>query len=90
VLAKDHYVHDITVDSRQPQVVYAVGFESSAWRSDDRGENWKRIKGYNFKWGRRVVPDPLDARKIYIATYGGSVWHGPAEGDSNAVEDILP
>jgi photosystem II stability/assembly factor-like uncharacterized protein len=90
VLAKDHYVHDITVDSRHPQVVYAVGFESSAWRSDDRGENWERIKGYNFKWGRRVVPDPLDARKIYIATYGGSVWHGPAEGDSNAVEDILP
>jgi photosystem II stability/assembly factor-like uncharacterized protein len=90
VLAKDHYVHDITVDSRRPQVVYAVGFESSAWRSDDRGEHWKRIKGYNFKWGRRVIPDPLDARKVYIATYGGSVWHGPAEGDSNAVEDILP
>ena len=26
---------------------------------------------------------------IYITTYGGSVWHGPAVGDPKAVEDIL-
>ena len=25
---------------------------------------------------------------IYITTFGGSVWHGPAEGDPDAVEDI--
>jgi len=90
VLARDRYVHDITVDPRNPEVIYACGFESSTWRSDDRGENWQRIRGYNFKWGRRVIPDPLDPTKIYIATYGGSVWHGPAKGDSNAVEDIVP
>jgi photosystem II stability/assembly factor-like uncharacterized protein len=89
VLARDRYVHDITVDPRNPKVVYACGFESSAWRSDDRGENWQRVRGYNFKWGRRVIPDPLDPNKIYIATYGGSVWHGPAKGDGNAVEDIV-
>jgi len=90
VLDRDRYVHDITVDPRNPKVVYACGFESSAWRSDDRGETWQRIRGYNFKWGRRVIPDPSDPTKIYIATYGGSVWHGPAQGDRDAAEDIVP
>jgi len=33
--------------------------------------------------------DPNDASKIYITTYGGSVWHGPAAGDPTATEDIL-
>ena len=90
VLDRDQYVHDITVDPRHPKIVYACGFESSAWRSDDRGETWQRIRGYNFKWGRRVIPDPLDSTRIYIATYGGSVWHGPAQGDRQALEDIAP
>jgi hypothetical protein len=36
-----------------------------------------------------VIPDPADAGKIYITTMGSSVWHGPAVGDPNAVEDIV-
>ena len=26
-----------------------------------------------------MIPDPTDAGKIYITTFGGSVWHGPAD-----------
>ena len=89
VLSKDQHVYDVTIDARRPSVLYAAGFEASAWRSTDRGETWQRIRGYNFKWGHRVIPDPLDAKQIYIATYGGSVWHGPAEGEKNAVEDLI-
>ncbi len=58
VLAKDQHVYDVTIDDRNPNLVYACGFESSVWRSEDRGENWTRIKGFNFKWGHRVIPDP--------------------------------
>jgi len=36
-----------------------------------------------------VIVDPANASMIYIATYGGSVWHGPAAGDPAATEDIL-
>lgn len=25
---------------------------------------------------------------IYVTTFGGSVWHGPAAGDPDAAEDI--
>jgi photosystem II stability/assembly factor-like uncharacterized protein len=89
VLDKDQHVYDVTLDPRRPGLVYACGFESSAWRSKDRGETWKRLRGYNFKWGHRVIPDPKDPNMIYITTFGGSVWHGPAKGDPSAIEDIV-
>ncbi|MGD0128575.1 MAG: hypothetical protein ABSF46_24720 [Terriglobia bacterium] len=89
VLAQDQHVYDITVDPRDSRILYACGFESSAWRSTDRGETWHRISGYNFKWGHRVIPDPRDPDSIFITTFGGSVWHGPAAGDTDAAEDIV-
>jgi photosystem II stability/assembly factor-like uncharacterized protein len=88
VLVKDQHIHDITFDARN-NIYYACGFNSSAYRSEDRGETWIRIKGYNFKWGKRVDPDPADSEKIFIITFGGGVWHGPARGDENAAEDII-
>ena len=88
VLGKDQHIHDITYDPRN-RTFYACGFESSAYRSEDQGETWKRIKGYNFKWGKRVDLDPRDPEKIFVVTFGGGVWYGPAKGDPKAVEDII-
>src|SRR5205823_6312020 len=73
VLDRDRHVYDVTVDARNPATLYACGFENSAWRSSDGGETWQRIRGYNFKWGHRVIPDPKDPKQIYITTFGGSV-----------------
>jgi photosystem II stability/assembly factor-like uncharacterized protein len=89
VLDKDQHIFDVTLDPRTPGVLYAAGFESSVWKSVNRGEGWTRVKGYNFKWGQRVIPDPQDPKMIYVCTYGGSIWHGPADGDPEAVEDIV-
>jgi len=36
-----------------------------------------------------VIPDPLNQDMIYVTTFGGSVWHGPAAGDPTAAEDIV-
>jgi photosystem II stability/assembly factor-like uncharacterized protein len=88
VLVKDQHIHDITYDSRN-NTYYACGFNGSAYRSEDKGETWSRIGGYNFKWGKRVDPDPSDPEKIFIITFGGGVWYGPAKGDANAKEDIV-
>ena len=79
----------MTIDPRDPRILYAGGFDQAAFRSVDRGETWTRIRGYNFKWGQRVVPDPVDPSKIYVTTFGGSVWHGPAAGDPTAAEDVV-
>ena len=40
VLSRDQHVYDVTIDPRNPDVLYAAGFESSAWKSSDRGEHW--------------------------------------------------
>jgi photosystem II stability/assembly factor-like uncharacterized protein len=88
ILTRDRHVYDVTIDPKNSATIYACGFESSAWRSTDRGAAWHRIRGYNFKWGHRVIPDPNDVSRIYITTFGGSVWHGPAESDPRTVEDI--
>jgi photosystem II stability/assembly factor-like uncharacterized protein len=90
LLREYQHVYDVTIDPTDPSLLYASGFDQSALRSRDRGETWTRIRGFNFKWGHRVIPDPGDATKVYVTTYGGSVWHGPADGDEAAREDVVP
>jgi photosystem II stability/assembly factor-like uncharacterized protein len=88
IFQQSQHVYDVTVDPKNPRVLYACGFDAAAWRSGDGGVTWKRLRGYNFKWGHRVVVDPVNPGMIYITTYGGSVWHGPAEPGPGVPEDI--
>ena len=89
-LDKDRHIYDVTIDPADPNIVYAAGFESSAWRSADRGLHWTRIPGFNFKWAHRVIPDPIDHNKIFITTFGGSVWHGSVNGEERLVDIATP
>jgi hypothetical protein len=86
----DRHIYDVTIDPHDPNVLYAAGFESSAWRSADRGLHWSRISGFNFKWGYRVIPDPLHHDEVYITTFGGSVWHGAINAQPRPVDIATP
>ena len=86
IFTKSQHVYDLTVDPRHPDTLYIAGFDAAAYRSTDRGAHWTRIEGYDFKWGHRVILDPDNPAQIYITTYGGGVWHGPAAGTPNPVE----
>ena len=88
VMEQDQHIHDITFDPRNGRY-YACGFNASAYYSDDGARTWTRIRGYNFKWGKRVEPDPRDPGMIFVITFGGGVWYGPANGDPQATEDVL-
>jgi photosystem II stability/assembly factor-like uncharacterized protein len=90
VLVRDQHVYDVSIDPRDPRILYAAGFESSAWTSRDRGATWSRIPGYNFKWGHRVIPDPERPGIIYVTTFGGSVWHGSINGKAQALDIATP
>ena len=90
VLDRDQHIYDVTIEPHDTNIVYAAGFESSAWRSNDRGEHWTRIPGYNFKWGHRVMPDLMDPQMIYISTFGGGVWHGPSAGAEGHADIATP
>ena len=90
VLDRDRHIYDITIDPRDSKILYAAGFESSAWISHDAGEHWTRIPGFNFKWGHRVTPDPDNPKAIYITTFGGGVWHGSVDGKDLPVDIATP
>jgi len=87
-LAAAVHAYDVTGDARAPSVLYACGFDRAAWRSDDRGETWARLAGFAVRAGHRVTPDPSDPARVYVTTFGGGVWRGPAAGD-RSFEDPL-
>ena len=75
------YVYGLSVDPRRDRL-FINTFSHAAYYSDDSGESWKPIDGYDFHWGHRVFPDPRDPDMIYLTTFGGGVYHGPATGTS--------
>jgi photosystem II stability/assembly factor-like uncharacterized protein len=90
VFDRDRHVYDVTVNPNDRNILYAAGFESSAWLSSDRGEHWSRIPGFNFKWAYRVISDPVDRDKIYVSTFGGSLWHGSVIGRDAPLDIATP
>ncbi len=49
------------------------------WLSKDRGATWKPFDALPFSNIQRVSFDPADPATIYVTTFGGSAWKGPAE-----------
>ena len=70
------YVYDVTPDPYHDGRVYCNTFNGAAYRSDDYGKTWKKLKDYNFHWGHRVVIDENDHEKVYLTTFGSSALHG--------------
>jgi photosystem II stability/assembly factor-like uncharacterized protein len=72
-----------TVHPRRPDRVYLCinegDEEPGLWLSRDAGRTWKALDGMPFRNAQRVTFDPRDDSIIYVSTFGGSVWRGPAE-----------
>ena len=81
-------VYAAAFDPRNTDVLYINTFQNAAYRSEDRGEHWERLPGYRFKWGHRPVPDPTNPDRLFLTTYGGSVFYGPATGTSVESENL--
>lgn len=73
------YVYDVVADARISGRLYLNTFNKAAYRSDDNGKTWKKIKGYDFHWGQRPVLDPYNKNRLYLTTFGSSVWWGAPE-----------
>ena len=47
------------------------------WLSQDGGQRWRPFRGLPFSNIQRIAFDPHDEARMYVTTFGGSVWHGP-------------
>jgi len=72
-----------TIHPKRPDWVYMCLTESAPasglWLSKDAGQNWKPFRGIPFRNIQRISFDETDESVIYVNTFGGSVWKGPAE-----------
>jgi photosystem II stability/assembly factor-like uncharacterized protein len=48
------------------------------WLSKDNGATWEPFDDLPFSNIQRVTFEPSDEDSMYVTTFGGSIWHGPA------------
>ena len=72
-----------TVHPKRPDWVYMCLTESAPgpglWLSKNAGKTWQPFRGIPFRNIQRISFDREDEAVIYVNTFGGSVWKGPAE-----------
>jgi len=83
-LARKSSLHfGATIHPCRPDWVYlTLAYNDAAtpplWLSKDAGKTWTPFDDYPFCSAHRVHFDPRDDSTIYVTSYGGSVWQGPA------------
>jgi photosystem II stability/assembly factor-like uncharacterized protein len=89
----------ITVDPRDPERLYLAawpapladhGAYGGIYLSTDAGAHWRRIAGYDFLRGQRVIADPVRPGWVYVNTFGGGVWHGRTDAKPEVEELLMP
>ena len=48
------------------------------WLSQDNGQTWQVFDDLPFSNIQRLTFDPSDESLLYVTTFGGSIWRGPA------------
>jgi photosystem II stability/assembly factor-like uncharacterized protein len=48
------------------------------WFSRDNGQTWQAFDDLPFSNVQRIAFDPADDNLMYVTTFGGSIWRGPA------------
>lgn len=82
-------VNSAAADSLNKGRIFINTFQNAAFVSENNAITWKRLGGYRFKWGQRIIPDLHHPGNIFLTTFGGSVFYGPAHGVSNSRDDII-
>jgi photosystem II stability/assembly factor-like uncharacterized protein len=70
----------VTVHPKRPETVYFSATTHGLFLSEDAGEQWREVRGIPFTSVQRVTFDPKDDNTIWVTTFGGGVWRGPARG----------
>ncbi len=76
IFDKKQYVYDVTFTVITPEDSTAIHSTRQHTGVTIMVKSWNRIRGYDFHWGQRIIVDQNDPEKVYITTFGSSVWHG--------------
>ncbi len=68
----------VTVDPLRPATVYLGATKHGLFVSHDAGASWREVPGIPFTGCQRVAFDPADPAALWVTTFGGGVWKGPA------------
>ena len=90
IFNENAHVYGVALDPSHPGRLFINTFDSGAYRSDNGGQSWRRLQGYNFKWGHHPILDPRNPNMLFLTTFGSSVWLGPVDGVPGAFEDVYP
>lgn len=63
-----------------PLALVSAAAEKRSAIKTDGGDTWKPFETFPFSNTQRVLVDPDDQNTIYVSTFGGSVFKGPATG----------
>ena len=69
-----------------PETVYYSTGTQGLMLSPDGGKHWQQFDELPFDNIHRVTFDPADHGVIYVTTFGGGVWRGPARPAANSAE----
>lgn len=68
----------VTLHPDHPDWVYLSSGSHGLWLSQDSGSTWKHFDAIPFVSITRLAWDPKDHEIMYVTTFGGGVWKGPA------------
>jgi photosystem II stability/assembly factor-like uncharacterized protein len=70
----------VRVNPKHPDTVYLSATTHGLFVTTDAGKSWREVKGIPFTPVQRVTIDPVDENTIWVTSFGGGVWKGPALG----------
>ena len=84
MIFENEAVNRVSPHPTDPKIIYAGTNFDGLFRTTDGGVTWKKVKGLPFSTIDKVTVDPDDPNTIWVATFGGGTWRGPAAGDDAA------
>lgn len=70
----------LTIDQRDPRIVYVASTVGDVFKSQDGGETWRTLYRFTGKNIRRLIVDPGTAGTLYLATADGFVYRSANAG----------
>jgi photosystem II stability/assembly factor-like uncharacterized protein len=70
----------VRINPQQPNRIYLSATTHGLFLSENAGRSWREVRGVPYQAVQRVSFDPQDDNTIWLTTFGGGVWRGPALG----------